>query len=70
MLEALRVHHGDALKIVTIGDKVKDVEGHATAAYGVQEDTLFVVRPDGYIGLVTRDRMAETIEQYLSLLGS
>lgn len=67
-LDALRLCHGDALKIVAIGNELRDTDGHATAAYGVKDDTLFVVRPDGYIGLVTQDRAAETVATYLSLL--
>ena len=65
-LEPLRQRHGDALHIVTIGDELVDTEGHAAAAYGVDQDTLFVVRPDGYIGLATQN--GTPVETYLSLL--
>jgi 2-polyprenyl-6-methoxyphenol hydroxylase-like FAD-dependent oxidoreductase len=68
MLEALRMHFGDALKIVAIGNAQVDTEGHAAMAYGADEATLFVVRPDGYIGLVTHDRSMAPVERYLSLL--
>jgi 2-polyprenyl-6-methoxyphenol hydroxylase-like FAD-dependent oxidoreductase len=68
MLDALRLRHGDGLKIVAIGNGLADTEGYATAAYGVDGCVLFVVRPDGYIGLVTRDRSTLPVERYLSLL--
>jgi 2-polyprenyl-6-methoxyphenol hydroxylase-like FAD-dependent oxidoreductase len=68
-LEPLHERYGDALKIVTIDDGMTDAEGHAAAAYGVSDATLFVVRPDGYIGLVTQERSAAVVEAYLSLVG-
>jgi 2-polyprenyl-6-methoxyphenol hydroxylase-like FAD-dependent oxidoreductase len=42
---------------------VVDAAGHARAAYG--EDALFVVRPDNYVGLATRDADVETVIGYL-----
>lgn len=68
VLGALRLRHGDALKIVAIGDGLADTKGYATAAYDVDGGALFVVRPDGYIGLATQDRSSLPVEQYLSLL--
>jgi 2-polyprenyl-6-methoxyphenol hydroxylase-like FAD-dependent oxidoreductase len=67
-LDVLRQHHGDALNIVAIDNAVSDVQGHAAAAYGVLAPTLFVVRPDGYVGLATQDRSAAAVQAYLSRL--
>jgi len=35
-----------------------DVDGHAHSAYGVEEPTLFWVRPDGYVGRVEKAAIA------------
>jgi 2-polyprenyl-6-methoxyphenol hydroxylase-like FAD-dependent oxidoreductase len=46
-----------------------DSAGHARTAY--REDTLFVVRPDNYIGLATQSENADDIASYLTkLLGA
>jgi 2-polyprenyl-6-methoxyphenol hydroxylase-like FAD-dependent oxidoreductase len=41
-----------------------DADGHARAAY--RDDTLFVIRPDNYIGLVTEAVNAEAVIDYLT----
>jgi len=41
-----------------------DTEGHARAAYGA--DTLFVVRPDNYVGLATDKADAAAVIDYLA----
>lgn len=43
-----------------------DTDGHAHAAYG--ENTLFVVRPDNYVGLATEARDSEAVIAYLAKL--
>lgn len=40
-----------------------DMEGHARTAYG--DGTLFVVRPDNYIGLATLDPTPGPVLEYL-----
>ena len=65
-LDALHQQYGEALNIVAVGDRVLDTGGHAASAYGAIEDLLFVVRPDGYIGLATQDRSAAPLQAYLS----
>ncbi|GAH52589.1 unnamed protein product, partial [marine sediment metagenome] len=48
-----REFHG-RVQVVSIADgRTQDSGGHAARAYGVTRDTLFVIRPDGYIGLAT-----------------
>ncbi len=52
---------------VTAGDRrLLDGEGHARRAYG--DNRLVLVRPDGYVGLVTTDR--EAVSDYLRDLTS
>jgi hypothetical protein len=41
-----------------------DAEGHARASY--HDDTLFIVRPDNYVGLATE--MADPVIPYLTKL--
>jgi hypothetical protein len=43
-----------------------DTEGHAYRAYDVAEGTLVLVRPDGYIGLITRS--ADSVLEYLAVM--
>jgi 2-polyprenyl-6-methoxyphenol hydroxylase-like FAD-dependent oxidoreductase len=43
-----------------------DMEGHARTAYG--DGTLFVVRPDNYIGLATLDPTPGPVLEYLSAI--
>jgi len=43
-----------------------DAEGHARAAY--RDDTLFIVRPDNYVGLVTETANTKTLTAYLAKL--
>ncbi|HEX7816909.1 FAD-dependent monooxygenase [Dyella sp.] len=60
-------HHGDALKTLLIAPGYHDdTQGHAASAYGIEKPTLFVIRPDGYIGLVTEQRDSDVIDTYLS----
>lgn len=52
---------------LTVGDRrLLDDEGHARRAYG--DNRLVLVRPDGYVGLVTTDRAA--VSDYLRDLTS
>ncbi|PWK85268.1 FAD-dependent monooxygenase [Fulvimonas soli] len=68
LLAALRARCGEAVRSVVIGDGgLDDAHGHARAAYGV-ETGLFVVRPDGYLGLATDAREPAPVEAYLRRL--
>lgn len=43
-----------------------DADGHAFRAYEIAKSTRVLVRPDGYIGLVTEDSSSEGIREYLA----
>ncbi|WP_174518645.1 FAD-dependent monooxygenase, partial [Pseudomonas cannabina] len=49
-------------------DGLVDEAGQACQAYGVsaEENIIFLVRPDGYVGLVAGDDYAAAIERYLA----
>jgi hypothetical protein len=66
-----QAHFGTALRGFAIGAAgdsgyIADSAGHAAQAYG--GGALYLVRPDGYIGLVTDRREAEPVLDYLSEL--
>ncbi|MGH9592942.1 MAG: FAD-dependent monooxygenase, partial [Bryobacteraceae bacterium] len=43
---------------------IVDTDGHVHRAYGVEPGTLVLVRPDGYIGLITKD--PASVHEYLT----
>ena len=45
---------------------ILDNEGHAHRSYGILKATQVLVRPDGYIGLVTEDGSSNSIRAYLN----
>jgi 2-polyprenyl-6-methoxyphenol hydroxylase-like FAD-dependent oxidoreductase len=45
---------------------IVDTDGHAQRAYGIESDTLVLIRPDGYIGMITNQRSTGALEKYLS----
>jgi 2-polyprenyl-6-methoxyphenol hydroxylase-like FAD-dependent oxidoreductase len=47
---------------------VVDSDGHVLAAYGVADDALMLVRPDGYLGLVTSPGSIERVNEYWTAL--
>ncbi|WP_399896067.1 FAD-dependent monooxygenase [Streptomyces sp. BBFR51] len=49
-------------------DSFTDSEGHARRDYAVDGDTLFVVRPDGYVGLRADDPDEARVLRYLRRL--
>ncbi|MFE7753189.1 FAD-dependent monooxygenase [Streptomyces sp. NPDC057428] len=49
-------------------DSLTDSEGHARRDYAVDGDTLFVVRPDGYVGLRAEDPDEVQVLRYLRRL--
>ncbi|HEX4224254.1 MAG TPA: FAD-dependent monooxygenase [Pseudonocardiaceae bacterium] len=51
------------------GVDVVDVEGHAHREYAVSEPTLFLVRPDGHIGVVADPARGQAVLDYLTDLG-
>jgi 2-polyprenyl-6-methoxyphenol hydroxylase-like FAD-dependent oxidoreductase len=48
---------------------VADVEGHLARAYGATDRTLVLIRPDGYVGLISDTRDASAVSDYLAALG-
>jgi 2-polyprenyl-6-methoxyphenol hydroxylase-like FAD-dependent oxidoreductase len=47
---------------------VVDGDGHVRAGYDAADDTLVLVRPDGYIGLVTSPGTVERVAEYWTAL--
>jgi 2-polyprenyl-6-methoxyphenol hydroxylase-like FAD-dependent oxidoreductase len=51
------------------GDVV-DGDGHAVTAYGITGETLVLVRPDGYVGLIGAATDADAVVSYLDHCGA
>jgi len=65
-LAEVTARHREAVKHVVIGRSGwLDHEGHAERGYDISSDTLLLIRPDGYVGLVTNDKAAAPITSYL-----
>jgi 2-polyprenyl-6-methoxyphenol hydroxylase-like FAD-dependent oxidoreductase len=47
-------------------DEVADAEGHLARAYGAADRTLVLIRPDGYIGLISDAGDVSAVADYLS----
>jgi hypothetical protein len=45
-----------------------DTHGHARRGYDLEGPVLVLVRPDGYLGLVTPGLGTERVEDYLALV--
>ena len=43
-----------------------DTHGHARAGYGLTQDALVLVRPDGYVGLITPELSGAAVERYFA----
>jgi hypothetical protein len=69
-LKSIVIHAADAHDATTHHEKARtiDTQGHAARAYDIQRDTLLIVRPDGYIGLVTEQRSVEPVLAYLAMM--
>lgn len=59
------------MRTYTVGEPgdLVDSAGHVRAAYDVPDGTLVLVRPDGYVGLVT-SRGSAVAEYWTALHGS
>src|SRR5262249_51926866 len=62
---------GQTYAIIQPGDEIGamsviDTDGHAHRAYGVSNPLQFLVRPDGYIAVVTEQASASEIRDYLT----
>ncbi|WP_405664952.1 FAD-dependent monooxygenase [Streptomyces sp. NBC_01166] len=72
--------HGDAVRTFRVYDAgasgpgagapeaLRDREGLAHAAYGVDGDTVVVVRPDNHVGLIADARDRDAVRRYLAAL--
>ena len=49
--------------------RVTDRDGHLRSAYGAGPETLVLIRPDGYIGLISDTGDRAVVETYLAELG-
>jgi 2-polyprenyl-6-methoxyphenol hydroxylase-like FAD-dependent oxidoreductase len=49
-------------------DDIADSEGHLASAYGVTDRTLVLIRPDGYIGLISDAGDVSSVSTYLKEL--
>lgn len=60
---------GDRVRGVIIdATHTQDTAGHAARAYDVARDTLFIIRPDGHIGMAATAEDAESVLAYLRRL--
>jgi len=50
-------------------DDIADTEGHLASAYGATGRTLVLVRPDGYIGLISDAGDVSAVSDYLGAIG-
>ncbi|SFW92015.1 2-polyprenyl-6-methoxyphenol hydroxylase [Amycolatopsis australiensis] len=50
--------------------EIADTAGHLAAAYGAGGRTLVLIRPDGYVGLISDAGDASAVREYLAGIGS
>jgi 2-polyprenyl-6-methoxyphenol hydroxylase-like FAD-dependent oxidoreductase len=50
-------------------DDIADTEGHLASAYGAADRTLVLIRPDGYIGLISDAGDVSAVSGYLAVIG-
>lgn len=50
-------------------DDIADTQGHLTGAYGATDRTLVLIRPDGYIGLISDAGDVSEVSNYLAVIG-
>jgi 2-polyprenyl-6-methoxyphenol hydroxylase-like FAD-dependent oxidoreductase len=74
-IDAVVAKHGD-IAIGRLVDKtpestvdIVDVDGHAYREYAVTEPTLFLIRPDGHIGVIADPAQGGAVLDYLADLG-
>jgi 2-polyprenyl-6-methoxyphenol hydroxylase-like FAD-dependent oxidoreductase len=70
---ALGDRFGHAYTVVRPGEPagehaLVDVDGHVRTGYGANDDTLVLIRPDGYLGLVTNSGSIERVTEYWTAL--
>ncbi|WP_432840915.1 FAD-dependent oxidoreductase [Dactylosporangium sp. CA-092794] len=50
-------------------DDIADTAGHLARAYGAAERTLVLIRPDGYVGLISDAGDGSAVSDYLAAIG-
>ena len=50
-------------------DVVADSEGHLASAYGVTDHTLVLIRPDGYVAMISDAGDVSAVSDYLAAIG-
>jgi len=50
-------------------DDIADTEGHLASAYGAAEGTLVLIRPDGYVALISDAGDVSAVSDYLAAIG-
>ena len=50
-------------------DDIADTKGHLARAYGATGRTLVLIRPDGYVGLISDAGDVSAVSQYLAAIG-
>jgi 2-polyprenyl-6-methoxyphenol hydroxylase-like FAD-dependent oxidoreductase len=50
-------------------DDITDAEGHLASAYGAGDRTLVLIRPDGYVALISDAGDASAVSDYLAAIG-
>jgi hypothetical protein len=50
-------------------DDIADTEGHLASAYGAADRTLVLIRPDGYIALISDAGDVSAVSDYLTAIG-
>jgi 2-polyprenyl-6-methoxyphenol hydroxylase-like FAD-dependent oxidoreductase len=58
------------LRIVSVGQhaELRDVEGHLRAAYGFAAGDIALLRPDGYVAVLTHDQHSPALAAYIDKL--
>ena len=57
------------MSVLTGPDDVVDTAGHLTRAYGASGRTLVLIRPDGYIAMISDAGDVKEVAKHLTLLG-
>ena len=75
VIAQIETQYGHAIKSFTIdaphakdpAHALRDTEGHAARGYDIHIETLFIVRPDGYIGFATNEKAAAPVLSYMAM---
>jgi 2-polyprenyl-6-methoxyphenol hydroxylase-like FAD-dependent oxidoreductase len=73
----IQARYGDTVKSFAICDSepgddlpsLHDEARHAVSGYDIHNDTLIIIRPDGYIGFATEEKASGAVLHYLATTG-